>query len=207
MSTRTFEKLSPEKKEKITHAALREFSAHDFNEGSITNIVRDAEISRGSFYQYFENKDKLYEYLIRYLYAKHRQEMLDIMIKNSGNLYDSLIEFYNFHIDEIIRSDYFSFYKNTFLYANHYLIGKDGIFSLSNQNSDRAVQQSQFLEVINMDNLSIASKEEALEHLYFAVNVLHQMIIDGFVNDVPIDEIKAKTMRAVNWLYYGIQKR
>lgn len=31
------------------------------------------------------------------------------------------------------------------------------------------------------------------------------MITDGFVNDLSADEIKERSFRAVNWLYYGIQ--
>lgn len=207
MYSPTFLNLSEEKKERIIHSALEEFSQRTFNDASITNIVKKAEISRGSFYQYFENKESIYQYLVNYLYTKHRNDLYQLLVKNSGNLYDALTEFYDAYIDEVVHSKYFSFYKNTFLYVNHYLVGKDGIFSLSNQSSNREKQQQQFIEIINIDNLKTDSGEEVLEYIYFMVNTIHHMVIDGFVSELPTEEIKAKSFRAVNWLYYGIDDK
>lgn len=204
MCSPTFQNLSEEKKNRIVHAALEEFSSRSFSDASITNIVKKAEISRGSFYQYFGNKENLYNYLVHHLYAIHRSDLLDILIQNSGNLYDSLLSFFNSYIDQLVSSKYFSFYKNTFLYVNHHLVGKEGIFSLSNQSSSREQQQQQFIDVINMDNIKTDSGKETLEYIYFMVTAIHHMIIDGFVNDLSVEAIKEKTFRAVNWLYYGI---
>lgn len=206
MCSPTFLNLSEEKKERIIHAALEEFSTRTFNDASITNIVKKADISRGSFYQYFGNKEKLYNYLVNYLYSKHRRDLYNILKENSGNLYDSLMIFYNEYIDEIVNSKYFAFYKHTFLFVNHHLIGRDGIFSLSNQTQSREQQQQQFINIVNMDKVAPDSGEELLEYIYFMVSTIHHMIIDGFVNDLSVEEIKEKSFRAVNWLYYGIEK-
>lgn len=206
MVSLTFQNLKPEKKQVIIEAALDEFSEYPFSEASITNIVKKAGISRGSFYQYFESKENLYRYLVHHLYLKHRKDLLDILIKHSGNLYESLVEFYDGYIDEIVKSKYFDFYKNTFIYVNHHLIGMDGILSLNNQSTDREKQQRQFIELIDMDNLKTDSKKEVLEYIYFIINTIHHMIIDGFVNDLDFESIKERSFRAVDWLYYGIVK-
>lgn len=206
MVSLTFRNLKPEKKETIIDAALEEFSTYPFNEASITSIVKKAGISRGSFYQYFGNKENLYRYLVQYLYLKHRQDLLQILVNNSGHLYNALIEFYDSYIDEIVNSKYFAFYKNTFLYVNHHLIGMDGIFSLNNPSADRDEQQRQFTNLINMDNLKTESKKEVLEYIYFIVNTIHHMIIDGFVNELEMEQIKKRSFRAVDWLYHGIEK-
>lgn len=206
MISLTFQNLKPEKKQIIIEAALDEFTELPFNEASITSIVKKAGISRGSFYQYFESKENLYRYLVNYLYLKHRKDLLNILIKHSGDLYESLVEFYDGYIDEVVESKYFSFYKNTFIYVNHHLIGMDGILSISNQSSDREEQQAQFIELIDMDNLKTESKKEALEYIYFIVNTIHHMIIDGFVNDMDFEKIKKRSFRAVDWLYHGIER-
>lgn len=206
MCSDTFQNLSNEKKERIIHAALTEFSERSFSEASITNIVKNANISRGSFYQYFGNKEKIYEYLIDYLYNKHREDLVNILKKNSGDLYTSLMEFYDQYIDEIVNSKYFSFYKNTFLYGNHHLVGQEGVLSISNPSTGRKEQQQQFVELLNTTNLKAESGREVLEYIYFIVNTIHHMIIDGFVNDLSLEDIKNRSFRAVEWLYYGIQK-
>jgi len=64
MPTNTFNNLSEEKQKRIFNAAVREFAARRFREASINQIVKDALIPRGSFYQYFEDKEDLYLYVL-----------------------------------------------------------------------------------------------------------------------------------------------
>ena len=64
MPTETFLKLSEDKKNKIIESAKKEFSRVPIEEVTIKNIVEDAEIARGSFYQYFESKQDVLLYLI-----------------------------------------------------------------------------------------------------------------------------------------------
>lgn len=206
MISPTFQNLKEDKKNRIIDAALVEFSARPFNEASITNIVKNADISRGSFYQYFGNKENIYKYLVNFLYTKHRDELVNILLKNSGQLYPSLLEFYENYIDDLFQSKYFAFYKNTFRYVNHYLIGDEGVLSLRNQSTNREEEQNKFIQIVDMDDLKADSSQDVLEYIYFLVNTIHHMVIDGFVNDLPMDEIKSRSYRAVDWLYYGIKK-
>lgn len=207
MVSTTFLNLDDAKKDRIIQASLDEFAEKSINDASVTSIVRKAEISRGSFYQYFGSKKNLYEYLVSKLYAEHRLDLYKTIESHEGDLYDSLIDFYSRYIDQVMTSKYFSFYKNTFLYGNHYLIGKDGLLSLSTQSANRKEKQKNFVSVINLEDLKTDSKEELLEFIYFTVNVIHRIIIDGFVNGISAEDIKKKSFRAVNWLYYGIEDK
>lgn len=56
MPTERFNRLPDKKKEAIRIAAAKEFARVLPEEVSINRIIRDAEISRGSFYTYFEDK-------------------------------------------------------------------------------------------------------------------------------------------------------
>lgn len=67
MPTQTFLNLSNEKKNKIIQAAIKEFSIRNLVEGNISNIVKDANISRGSFYQYFTSKEDIYIHIFNEL--------------------------------------------------------------------------------------------------------------------------------------------
>lgn len=60
----TFLNLPEEKKKKIYNAALEEFANKSYEKVSITNIVNNSSISKGSFYQYFEDKADLYKYIM-----------------------------------------------------------------------------------------------------------------------------------------------
>ena len=60
----TFLNLSEDKKNKIINAAKKEYARVPIEEASIKNIVEEAEIARGSFYQYFESKEDLLKYIL-----------------------------------------------------------------------------------------------------------------------------------------------
>lgn len=64
MCSETFLRLPEEKKKRFLDAAWGEFTRVSFADASINQIVRHAEIARGSFYQYFKDKDDLMAYLI-----------------------------------------------------------------------------------------------------------------------------------------------
>ena len=67
MPTQTFQNLPAEKQERVLTAAINEFCQRNVEEANIANIVRQAGISRGSFYQYFNNKEDLYVYVFETL--------------------------------------------------------------------------------------------------------------------------------------------
>lgn len=59
-----FFNLSEKKRQKITDLAIAEFASADYDNASISNIVKQAKSAKGSFYQYFEDKKGLYLYLV-----------------------------------------------------------------------------------------------------------------------------------------------
>ena len=99
MPTNTFFNLSEEKKNKILKAANKEFARVPLEQASIKNIVEDAEIARGSFYQYFEDKQDLFEYIMSLKIGDMEKNLNKIIEQENGNiikifiyLYDHLIE-------------------------------------------------------------------------------------------------------------------
>ena len=64
MPKQTFLNLPAEKRERFIEIAIEEFAENDFQTASISRIVAEAGIAKGSFYQYFENKEDLYIHLL-----------------------------------------------------------------------------------------------------------------------------------------------
>jgi AcrR family transcriptional regulator len=60
----TFHNLPDDKRARILEIAIEEFSTYSYAEVSISRIVARAEIAKGSFYQYFENKLDLFRWLM-----------------------------------------------------------------------------------------------------------------------------------------------
>lgn len=64
MPTQRFLNLK-DSKNAILEAAAHEFARVPYSAVSINQIIKEAEISRGSFYTYFEDKDDLMRYMLR----------------------------------------------------------------------------------------------------------------------------------------------
>lgn len=65
MPSETFYRLPEEKRQRLMDAAWEEFTRTPFADASINKIILKARIPRGSFYQYFEDKNDLFSYLVR----------------------------------------------------------------------------------------------------------------------------------------------
>lgn len=79
MPTQTFFNLPLKKRRKILSAAVHEFTIRNLAEANISNIVKEADISRGSFYQYFNNKEDVYVHIFTALREERRAYTQDII--------------------------------------------------------------------------------------------------------------------------------
>jgi AcrR family transcriptional regulator len=70
MPKETFFNLPAEKREHITNIAIEEFGDNEYADVSISRIVARAGIAKGSFYQYFDDKEDLYSYLLDLIVQK-----------------------------------------------------------------------------------------------------------------------------------------
>lgn len=85
MPTNTFINLDKDKKDKIIEAALSQFSEKQYEQVNISDIIKTAKIPRGSFYQYFMDKEDLYLHLISGIRDK-KMQFLEDDINNLENL-------------------------------------------------------------------------------------------------------------------------
>ncbi|NBC30902.1 MAG: TetR family transcriptional regulator [Spirochaetes bacterium] len=81
MPKETFFNLPEEKRSAFLAAAFREFALHDYDTASISRIVAELGIAKGSLYQYFEDKRDLYAYLLERAAA----EKLDYLANALGS--------------------------------------------------------------------------------------------------------------------------
>ena len=81
----TFERLPEEKRNRILQAARAEFIRYPYEKTSINRILAEAEVPKGSFYQYFDDKSDLFSCCICDVYKK----LIDARKKNG----EPLLEF------------------------------------------------------------------------------------------------------------------
>ncbi len=65
-STSVFQRLSEEKQSRILNAAVTQFAQHGYDQTSMNCVVREAGISKGSLFQYFNSKFDLFDTVVSY---------------------------------------------------------------------------------------------------------------------------------------------
>lgn len=81
----TFFNLPEKKRNRIISTAMTVFSKTHYKKVTIDSIVDDAEISKGSFYQYFEDKDDLYKYIFNQI-GNQKKQVLEQIEKTKEEL-------------------------------------------------------------------------------------------------------------------------
>lgn len=90
MPTERFKRLPEEKIEAIRRAGIQEFTRTSPESASINRIIQEADISRGSFYTYFESKYDLLRWLISDRVREHNDFYVQDMEENGGDIWLTL---------------------------------------------------------------------------------------------------------------------
>lgn len=197
MPTQTFFNLPDEKKKRILLAAKKEFSRVSLEEASINNIIIDCKIARGSFYQYFENKQDLFEFLIRSV-NDNLKKIVKEKLKERGDIFETFIYFYD-RIIEISKSkEDNKFYKTVLIN----LRANDGIlFGLNNSESEinkYVLENTDTSKFLNKDDLPIV------------IDMLNAITRWAIIKSVILknkSDLRQNYLRQIEYLKYGILRK
>ncbi len=95
MATERFFKLPAEKQKRILDAARKEFARVPFEEASINQIIKNAGISRGSFYTYFEDKEDLINLLFQEQERMAHDSLKKVCLECKGDYWTFLQKWLN----------------------------------------------------------------------------------------------------------------
>ncbi|HHY77920.1 MAG TPA: TetR/AcrR family transcriptional regulator [Clostridiales bacterium] len=98
-----FFKLDQEKRDRIINAAYDEFITYksNYKKASIKRIVKEADISIGSFYEYFDDKDDLFLFLINNIADKKQKYVFN----EKDNIKDIFLKILKISEDNSILDD------------------------------------------------------------------------------------------------------
>ncbi len=99
VALKTFNNLKPERRQEIIDTCLEEFSVHDYESASLSDIIKKLALAKGSFYRYFESKQALYLYLLNFCLEKRLEH--DKAVVN--NTQDDFFNLYTAHFEARIQ--------------------------------------------------------------------------------------------------------
>ncbi|MDY0023606.1 MAG: TetR/AcrR family transcriptional regulator [Candidatus Izemoplasmatales bacterium] len=85
MPKETFFNLKEEKRLKILNAAIDQFALKPYEQVMISDIIKTSEIPRGSFYQYFTDKEDLYTHILKII-NEEKRKFLNETLKNTEKI-------------------------------------------------------------------------------------------------------------------------
>lgn len=106
MATERFEKLKSKKKKLVLDSISNCLFEKSVVELSVMDIAKEAEISRGTFYTYFSDKDDAIITLIKDKIREYIEILKGIVTNNNGDLFKSIIETF-----DIMKSNFDEYHK------------------------------------------------------------------------------------------------
>lgn len=202
MPLERFYRLPDEKQKAIRLAAMKEFARVPIDKVSINKIIQEADISRGSFYTYFEDKWDM----LRYIFEDGQEQMRRFCVENldrsQGDLWEMLKVFQDHIIKFISQNETFEFIKNIMAHSSsedmfsgfHSKVkpcdGKDELELWLYENTDKSDFKSQDFE----------------EFHHFLMIVMSSMAIGvkEFYLGKPEEKIKKEFAKTLELLRYGV---
>lgn len=203
MPTERFLRLPKEKIEAIRIAAAKEFMRVPLEEASINRIVHDADISRGSFYTYFEDKQDLLKWLIYAQAEQHFNSYIERLRENGGDLWDMLENVFDRGMDLMERAGLINIFQNLIKSAKFM-----DIFRGDPESDPQVCRENQrFMKLLyeNIDQDKAPISREALNELIEMHMVVFIMSIKRFFRDGEArEEASEYYKRHIHMLHYGI---
>ena len=216
----TFFRLEEDKQMKIIEACEKEFSTVPIHQSSIANIVKYADIPRGSFYQYFEDKDDVFFYICDNLIKEPESIFISLFRQNKGDLFKTVEEFFDYFLDLVIKSKHAKLLKNIFIHMD-YKRSSEIFGDLNNEKfkmkrkhghkKHRYHQYEQIIESIDYSSLKISNASELKVLLRLLFYTMHASINEIYRSEqlgITVDErkIKEEFNMKLNWIAYGVMK-
>ena len=201
MPKETFLKLSKEKQQKVINAAKKEFARVPIENVSIKNIVEEADIARGSFYQYFESKEDLLIYILRENSEKLNTKLKDKVKETNGDIFKLYIFLYDSMIEEFTNNPDQELFKQIFINLKS---SDENVFDLVRKTKPQDIID--YYEQIDKNNLKIENHEDLVVICDMLNVITRRALIKNFKNKSK-EDCRKMFLKEIEYLKYGIEKK
>lgn len=188
MPRETFYNLEESKRTKILDAAIKEFTEHELHKARVSNIIKEADIPRGSFYQYFEDLDDLYYHVIDGVF-----DSLFYEGRKHANITNDIFRFTELTF-EVDLDRYLNDKRHRFIMNVMKSIGMNAEY-LELHNIRRKEYIVSVLEKMDLRNLRFNEEEDLIKLYEFLQNIKIIVIRKSMMSKMS----KEDTMNLLKW--------
>lgn len=193
MPKETFYHLSVEKREKVEKALEKELGRTTFEKASISKIIEEANIPRGSFYQYFEDKEDAIKYVMEKYILLEKETVKKILKETEGNIFETSLKIFDYITTKIHGNLKANFYKNM-------------MRELKNNNINIFDDMEETEELIDTTILKIEEPGELKHMMKIIIAVTRTASMKANTGMLSIEEAKSELKKEIEILKRGMKK-
>ena len=203
MPSKTFQNLAVSKQESLLKAAHNEFTRALLTEASINRIIKEANISRGSFYMYFEDKEDIYFYLLEKNRIQFTNDATKIFNNCEGDLIIGFSKLFDYLSSTCLAEENKLFFKNVLMNINF-----KNEYPIFAKHRPESIEQglNELIKIINKQNLNIKSDEDIFDILNMIMLLTIHNLVRIVKNPDLLEKHKKKYLKQLRMLKQGIYK-
>lgn len=203
MIKKTFYNLPYEKRKRITDAVIKEFMERPNEKVSINRIIKTAEISRGSFYQYFDDKVDLIEIITKTMFEESSNKAKEILKLSCGDLFVMYIKMFNYFGDYSSQKQTMKIMRNI---VDSFKANDDLVSEYLKNRFNMALTNNEIYTMVDRQNLKFQDNESVKCLIEILTQVLKNAIFDVFVAGSDREEVRERLIKKIDIIKQGAVK-
>ena len=203
MIKKTFYNLPYEKRKRITDAVIKEFMERPNEKVSINRIIKTAEISRGSFYQYFDDKVDLIEIITKTMFDESSNKAKEILKLSCGDLFVMYIKMFDYFDDYSSQNQTMKIMRNI---VDSFKANDDLVSEYLKNRFNIALSNNEIYLMVDRQNLKFQDNESVKCLIEILTQVLKNAIFDVFVAGSDREEVRERLIKKIDIIKQGAVK-
>ena len=203
MIKKTFYNLPYEKRKRITDAVIKEFMERPNEKVSINRIIKTAEISRGSFYQYFDDKVDLIEIITKTMFDESSNKAKEILKLSCGDLFVMYIKMFDYFDDYSSQKQTMKIMRNI---VDSFKANEDLVSEYLKNRFNIALSNNEIYLMVDRQNLKFQDNESVKCLIEILTQVLKNAIFDVFVAGSDREEVRERLIKKIDIIKQGAVK-
>ena len=203
MIKKTFYNLPYEKRKRITDAVIKEFMERPNEKDSINRIIKTAEISRGSFYQYFDDKVDLIEIITKTMFEESSNKAKEILKLSCGDLFVMYIKMFDYFGDYSSQKQTMKIMRNI---VDSFKANDDLVSEYLKNRFNIALSNNEIYLMVDRQNLKFQDDESVKCLIEILTQVLKNAIFDVFVAGSDREEVRERLIKKIDIIKQGAVK-
>lgn len=201
MPTERFYRLPEDKKKAIRDAAIKEFIRVPYEKASINKMIQSADISRGSFYTYFEDKADVLSFILQDAKNKGKELAISILEENKGDIWIMLTKLLDHGLTFCSNHDMYQLFRNISTYPE-----VEQILRRECEAEEGMGHPVWIRNYIDASALRDPSVEGLHDIMIIGGSILGEAIGQFYKNDMQVEEVKKAFKRRLEILRRGACK-